>query len=318
MDPGDYPDDRALTIATEVSANESMPEPLPGAPIRLEGFPQLKPNEDTETRYARLAKPSPRSKDNGGRKSSGGGTSAESGPDIQTLDDHSQWQTIREQASFARDLIEVAISASLAGEDDLSDEEAREVKEACENWGLDAAAMIARLEPSLRDQSVDWRRLLRRHVGRELDRSPTYSRPPRRFPHLIGVVPGTLMRAGKPRVMAVADTSGSMGKEILADISGELTRMARGREVTVVECDAAIHNVYRYRHPLEQVMGRGGTDFHPPLEPAFLRQHRPDLVIFFTDGFGPAPDHPPRVPVIWVLTPDGIPPAEWGKVVRMG
>jgi predicted metal-dependent peptidase len=50
---------------------------------------------------------------------------------------------------------------------------------------------------------------------------------------------------------------------------------------------------------------------------AFLRKHRADLVIYFTDGDGPVPRTPPPLPLIWCLTPDGEAPAEWGKIVRM-
>jgi predicted metal-dependent peptidase len=86
--------------------------------------------------------------------------------------------------------------------------------------------------------------------------------------------------------------------------------------VVLVECNSAINAVYDYR-PLTVVHGRGGTDFRPPLARLFLRQQRVDLVIYFTDGYGPAPENPPRIPVIWCLTEDGERPAPWGKVVQM-
>ena len=61
----------------------------------------------------------------------------------------------------------------------------------------------------------------------------------------------------------------------------------------------------------------GGTSFKPPFERGFLREHRPDLVVYFTDGQGPAPECPPSVPVIWCLTQGGRMPVEWGREVRM-
>jgi predicted metal-dependent peptidase len=108
-----------------------------------------------------------------------------------------------------------------------------------------------------------------------------------------------------------------MSARLLETVDGELRRLARAYPVTVVECDAAVRRAYRYR-PLVSVTGRGGTDFRPPLEEAFLRQHRPDLVLFFTDGFGPAPERAPRVPVVWCLMPKGKAPAPWGRVLHMG
>jgi predicted metal-dependent peptidase len=65
------------------------------------------------------------------------------------------------------------------------------------------------------------------------------------------------------------------------------------------------------------VRGRGGTDLRPPLDRHFLRKHRPDLVVYFTDGDGPAPDKPPGPALIWCLVPGGRKPAVWGRVLHM-
>ena len=61
----------------------------------------------------------------------------------------------------------------------------------------------------------------------------------------------------------------------------------------------------------------GLTDQERSLGPKFLRQHRPDLIVYFTDGDGTAPRHAPRQPLIWCLTPGGEAPACWGRLVRM-
>src|SRR5262249_14779984 len=134
---------------------------------------------------------------------------------------------------------------------------------------------------------------------------------------LLGVVPGQGRRATKPKVLAVVDTSGSIDADDLASISGELQRLARHTQVIVVECDVRIHRVYPYRRSLECVRGRGGTDLRPPFEREFLRKHRADLLIYFTDGYGPAPEQRPGVPVVWCLSGDGKRPAAWGRVVQM-
>ena len=117
--------------------------------------------------------------------------------------------------------------------------------------------------------------------------------------------------------MAVIDTSGSITPELLELIDAELAGLARHHAVKVVECDCAIHSVYDYHGRLKNLTGRGGTDFRPPLAANFLRKHRPNLVIYFTDGIGPAPATPPRVRVIWCLTPEGQVPAAWAKIINM-
>ena len=45
-------------------------------------------------------------------------------------------------------------------------------------------------------------------------------------------------------------------------------------------------------------------------------QEKPDLLIYFTDGFGSAPPKAPPYPVMWVLTKGGKKPAEWGRTAN--
>ena len=121
----------------------------------------------------------------------------------------------------------------------------------------------------------------------------------------------------KPLVMAVIDTSDSMIVPLLEIIEVELWRLAHVYQVVVVECDAEVQTCYPYRGRLKMVHGRGGTDLRPPFEAQFLAKVRPDVVIYFTDGDGQAPNRPPLVPVIWCLTPLGHRPAVWGREIRM-
>ncbi len=150
-----------------------------------------------------------------------------------------------------------------------------------------------------------------------LERRPAFDRPPRRFPEFLGIVPGTVYRAANPRVLAVLDTSGSMGLDELEMISLELERMGRDAEVVVVEADTQVQAVYRYRKRIDSVEGRGGTDFRPALSRAFLTKQNARGVVYLSDGHGQAPEREPIVPVIWCLTAEGRRPSEWGREVRM-
>jgi predicted metal-dependent peptidase len=133
---------------------------------------------------------------------------------------------------------------------------------------------------------------------------------------MVGVIPGRRRRAARPRVVSIIDTSSSMTEALLEEVDAELARLARHFEVVVVEADAEVQRTYRYRK-LEPHRGRGGTDLRPALAAEFLRRHHPDVIIYFTDGYGPAPAVPPRPPVLWCLTEGGRPPAPWGRVIRM-
>lgn len=117
------------------------------------------------------------------------------------------------------------------------------------------------------------------------------------------------------------DTSGSISDEELEEFFGEIHRIYQNplNEVTVAECDAAIHAVYKYRgKPPEKITGRGGTAFQPVLDYAFEKMKpRPDALIYLTDGYGEEnPQIRGNIPVLWVLTYDGR-KSKVGKVVEL-
>jgi predicted metal-dependent peptidase len=297
----DFPDRTARMIAEEVTVNEWVPEKLPGEPILLKDFPALPPMEDTDTRYQRLAK------------------KRSAAPDLDSLDDHDVWQEARASGRLGEAVVMSAVRRAVAM---LTPEEMERIPAGLLDAIHDAArgAAAGRSVEKLGaagTPTVPWQTLLRRFVCRATDRAPSYLRPPRRFPDLVGIVPGSARHMSKPRIMAVIDTSGSMTAELLALIAGELRSMSRVREVVVVECDAAIQRTYPFKGELGEVHGRGGTDFRPPLEPAVLAKIRPDIVVYFTDGEGPAPARAPRVPVLWCLTPGASSPVPWARCIWM-
>lgn len=296
---------RARIIAEEVTVNEWVPEALPGNPIVLSSYKGLPKGEDTDTRYTRLfrirkkrvARPMP-------------------GP----LDDHGIWVDAVAAGEAARLAARLTVRIA-AGQ--LGPGEWAKLPVALrvavtgvhgDKAGTDVECLIGR-----GTTSVDWRRALRRIVASDTRPAARYGRPPRRFPQLAGIVPGTGRASAKPRVLAVVDTSGSVDHEMLEDIAAELRAMSASCAVTVVECDTKIHDVYPLPPggSMKQFKGRGGTDLRPPFEAAFLREHRADVVVYFTDGDGPAPDVAPGLPIYWCLTSGGKRPAEWGRVLKM-
>ena len=181
------------------------------------------------------------------------------------------------------------------------------------NASTDASILRSLIEGKA---SINWQAELRHFVGASLRRRPIFTRPPRRYPELVGVLPARGRRAGDSNILVAIDTSASMPADDLSDISAELAIMSRTFAVTVVEIDSQIREVYRYR-PIRRVSGGGGTDFRPLFRRDFLGKQNPDLVIYFTDGGGVAPSSPPSMPVIWVLTPKGQRPCSWGRVISM-
>jgi predicted metal-dependent peptidase len=321
--PAEFPDRRARIIAEEVTVNEFVTEPLPKGAILLADIPDLPPLESTRKRYQRLESVNEHYQPQSGLAVGGlpdihtgdggyGDASAENIPS--TIDDHSVWPKDASGRLEAHQAARQAVEQALL---DVGPEAVPpELRSALHQLGI--GRLSGRRQEFIKTTPgrVDWRHRLRRLIGRGLQQRPDFLTPSRRLPQLVGIVPGRRRRTSYPCVQAVIDTSGSITPKLLGSISGELGRLAREHHVTVVECDAAVHAVYPYRS-IASVRGRGGTDLRPPLEPAFLNRHRPDVVIYFTDGYGPAPKDPPRVPVIWCIVPGGKAPVPWGRVIKM-
>jgi len=295
-DPLPSENHRAMTIAEEITVNEWVTGTLPCNPILLEDYPSLPSNEDTQTRYDRLLAILPVEKD--------------------AIDDHSRWEQIRSNGQLANAVINTIVAKVW---EKMTPEQKSKVCLPQQIQKIVKDAIISCNGSSVVGNgmaSVPWQQILRRYVGRSLCHRPVFTRPPRRFPEMVGILPARGRSGSKPKVMACIDTSGSMTDAILAGVSTELSVMSRTHQIIVVECDREIQAVYPYR-PISEVHGRGGTDFRPPFSAEFLRQHRPDLVIYFTDGCGKTPAASPRIPVIWCLTLRGKQPCGWGKIVRM-
>jgi predicted metal-dependent peptidase len=335
IDTQQYKDAGALMIAEEVTANEWIEEPLPGKPILLSQFPELPPDENTLTRYGRLTSGGneshdpPQSGAERSRKQTAGRqpetegrgslSASRAAERPRPLDDHNLWDEARAAGAVGQMALRVLIREAAAS---LSDEECtrlpeslrRRLKKVCR--GHIGGGMRERLWGG-GDSALDWRCLLRHYVREALELTPHYGRPPRRFPELVGILPGSSRRPTRASAMAVVDTSGSLSGEQLRLIADELDAMASVHAVTVVECDTKVCAVYPYYGRLTEVQGRGGTDLRPPFDGALVTRLRPDVIIYFTDGNGPAPSRPPTVPVIWCLTASGRKPAVWGNALHM-
>lgn len=297
--PSNHPDRRARRIAEEVTVNEWVPEPLPGDPIVLADFPDLPPDEDTDARYHRLA----------GRV----GSEREGNP---VDDPHRGWGGAVDPTT--RTLGATSLRAMLA---DIA--EALGSAEVA-RLPSPARAILAGTRPGGHASvgaggrsRVDWRGVLRSTIVRAVTPTFRLGTPPRRAPALVGVFPGRVWAPRPPHVLAVIDSSGSVPEPALAAMRSELEVLMRFARVTAMVCDVHIHFVGPLAELPSRLRGRGGTDLRPPFAPDILGRHRPDVVVYLTDGAGPTPCRPPPIPVVWCLVPGGSPPARWGRVVRM-
>jgi predicted metal-dependent peptidase len=301
----------AMELAMEISANEYIREALPGEPPVWQHYQHLglAAGQSTRERYRLLAAaraagqhvPLPALTDSHLAGGVGRDPSREAG---------SAWSVHRRLARLVREAVA----------------EAERDPAGCRGGLLAGHApgnVVEQLEETPEAAGpgrIDWKKALRAFVARHARRDSRYAydRPNRRFPALVGVVPGRVRRRRRhelPQLLVAVDTSGSMAAEELAEVARELRALGDLARFLVVECDAAIQRVYPFTGEVESFAGRGGTDLCPPFEPAFVAEHGPvDGLIYFTDGLGPYPRECPPFPTLWVLTKPGMPfPCPWGR-----
>jgi len=210
---------------------------------------------------------------------------------------------------------------------------AAEIQEAISKGGKQAGTMPGMFKELLEFTKetkaiIDWRsrlaHMIRKATGRIVSGRTDYSlkRPSKRSMSRLIPRPGLITRA--PIVAMVEDTSGSMDSEQLK--AGRVEACGIFQQLGLdqawwISADAQVAGIKQVRlkdikrYP---VLGRGGTDFRPAIEAAAKLKPFPNILVYFTDGYGPAPAAPPKgMTVIWCLVPGGMSmrPAPWGELV---
>lgn len=153
-----------------------------------------------------------------------------------------------------------------------------------------------------------------------------FSRPSRRQAGIgygVGVPILPALISPQPKITIAIDTSGSMGEEELRHAVAETSGVIKavGGYVDLCVCDAEVHTLRPIRNLsgiAGMLIGGGGTDFNPVFEEVSKRRNKPDVLIFITDGQGPAPEVAPKFKVIWVLVgPYRERPTIWGDVIEI-
>ena len=204
-------------------------------------------------------------------------------------------------------------------------------EEAAKGRGRVPAGLSRWADTQLAPPKVDWRRKLSQCIRTACAFRPgavdfKYDRPSRRqgaFGYRNAPVLPALRRP-VPRVSVAIDTSGSMGKEELETAIQETNGILKsiGAEVSMYICDARTEGRVRVRDVKDlkdHLLGGGGTDFRPVFEAVEKERPRPEILIFITDGGGPAPDFcPPGLNVIWCLVGQHREkPCDWGTFIEI-
>jgi predicted metal-dependent peptidase len=223
----------------------------------------------------------------------------------QVTDEHGVTKTI----NLARSEVDLALTAKATAEAIRAHVQAHGV-------GSVPLGLQRWADTQLKPSKVDWRSKLNAlsRAAVQSARSGNVRHTYRRISRLHSSVHPSICMPGKirhrPRIGFAIDTSGSMGEqtEILRVLSesNSILRACAG-SLSFFACDAAVHavrEVRSFRELASCVKGGGGTDFRPVFDAVaqMPEAKRPDVLVFGTDGGGPAPAVAPRgIKVIWLL-----------------
>jgi predicted metal-dependent peptidase len=149
---------------------------------------------------------------------------------------------------------------------------------------------------------IDWKQYLRRFGTRstKIETKKTRKKPNIRF----GSGPAIKIKP-KRRTLVAIDTSGSVSDQDLLEFFSEIDSIHKtGTSVTIMECDSYVHRTYEYSGASSEVLrvcGRGGTSFDPVMEEIFKAPGKYQNLIYLTDGYAPAPQRVPMIPILWVI-----------------
>ena len=163
---------------------------------------------------------------------------------------------------------------------------------------------------SIGKTKVDWRNVLRDHLEISMERDDrTWMRPNRRFSGWDIIMPGFDINFETPKIIFVADTSGSISRDDLGYFATEISAVLSefpSLETLVYYSDTKVYEPQSISSddlPLKlDSKGGGGTDFEDFFEKV-PQMHKHDDIkcyIFFTDLYTSSFGKDPGVPVLWL------------------
>ncbi len=303
-----------LNIAFDLVVNQYIDrEQLPDDSIFIESFPELALRKG-ETWYYYYKSLENTRKSEGEQSTKGRGNSAleEIQSNSNGLERHQPWREVRSRSQMENAVLDTHLDSLLKTAHQRTNAAA---------WGNlpdTVRETISSFFP--KPPSIHWRMALRRfsQSARSTRLKNTLKRPSKRY----GTTPGLRIER-RHSITAAIDTSGSVGQPEFQLFFNELHQLWKaGAQITVLEADTEIHRIYTYKgRTPEWTQGRGGTDFTAAIH--WANQHQPDLLIYLTDGFAGPSKVKPTLPIIWLISPDGLRPSHqsWntlpGKKIKM-
>jgi len=235
----------------------------------LANFPEREEGEDSEDGDSE-----------GGEGEPGEGGGGEPG----SFDDHSGWDDNSDspQQQAANQMAKERLKQAMK-------EAASEATQSAKGWGSMSSEVKESILKKL-ESKVDWRKVLRYFIktSQRASRRSSVKRINKRYAY---IHPGKkVLRQAK--IAIAIDQSGSVSDEMLEQFFGELNKLAKLAEFTVIPCDTEVDEskVYVWKKgqnkPAERVL-HGGTCFDAPTK--YVNDNSFDGVIILTDMEAPKP-----------------------------
>lgn len=278
-----------MNIATDLSINQFIVG-LPTGCVTLDGISKLigknlEPKRGAWYYYDEICK---FAKDHPEKCIPGSGGIS----DFRSIDNHSMWPEKISEAE--RKLYENQIKAQL--------------KECTDTVSKFAGTIPGELTDILKEIKnnppiFNWKKYFRRIVGNVITNNIvlTRMRPSKRIPDSLGI-----KFKRNPNICVIVDTSGSIKMKNFEEFFSEIDHIHKtGVNITVVECDTKITNIFEYKKFKNiEFKGRGGTDMTEAIQ--YYKEHGNfSSCILFTDGYLSTFNLPLCHNLIWVITSNG-------------
>lgn len=220
----------------------------------------------------------------------------------ETTDDHSMWE------DFDKDIISEKVRK--IADDAIKAQDSK-------GWGNISGNLVQEIL-SANKPVVNWKKQVRYFINQlvVVGRQSTRSRDNRRTAELYPYLYAGSKRRYSSKLLVAFDTSGSVSDKKLKAFHAELNGMIDHVQTEIIFFDTQCYDKpvqYDKKKNKLNVVGRGGTDFHPVIQMADEMKY--DGLIIFTDGYAPIPPKP-KTRVMWCLTAeDDVHSFPYGKTV---
>ena len=217
-------------------------------------------------------------------KGEGEGEPGEGSGEGESFDDHSGWAEDGDSPAqeAANQMAKERLKQSMK-------EAAKEAAQSPKGWGTMSAAVKKEIIKRL-ETKVDWRKVLRYFIktSQRASRRSSVKRINRRYAY---IHPGKKVER-QAKIAIAIDQSGSVSDEMLESFFGELNKLAKLAEFTVIPFDTEVpkDKVFIWKKGSSQKTERvscGGTCFDAPTD--YVNKHSFDGVIILTDMEAPKP-----------------------------